>query len=521
MLIMTCVYPLVTTGSIYNVQDYGAVGDGVTLETKAIQAAVDECSKKGGTVLLTPGTYLSGTIYMRSNVTLHISQGATLLGSADLSHYPANAPDIEFYGSTWLDYALIYGEDLENIALEGKGRIDGQGAKFVIENNKKPFRYMNRPYIIWFIKSKNIRVEDLYLTNSALWMQHYLACENIRITGIEVYNHANKNNDMIDIDGCKDVIISDCIGDTDDDALTFKSTCGIPVENVTVTNSIFSSHCNAIKFGTESTGGFKNITISNCVVKPSESSTKIYGSFEGDGGLALEMVDGGVMEGIIISNIRIHGSQVPLFIRLGNRTRPYKDGQTNIPVGKLRNVHISNIIATGANQIGSSITGIPGFPVQDISLSNISIHYSGGGTKEDAERLIPEEESSYPEGNMFGNLSAYGLFIRHAENINMENIKINYNNDDVRPALVIDDGVNIRITSLQAKISSAAPALIRINNSRAVFITTSSARGKVNVFALVEGQKTADIYLVNNWLESARKSVRYGAGVDKKTVTVK
>ncbi|MFC2116918.1 glycoside hydrolase family 28 protein, partial [Bacteroidota bacterium] len=313
-------------GDVYNIRDYGAAGDGVQLDTRAIQNAVDKCAEKGGKVQIPKGKYLTGTIYLKSNVHIQFDAGAILYGSTNLDDYPKNDPDIEFYGSAWLDYSLFYAENVENVTLSGNGMIDGQGGMFPIENNEKPFRYMNRPYIFWFINSKDILVEGLYLRNSALWMQHYLACENVTIRGINVYNHSNKNNDMIDIDGCKNVFISDCIGDSDDDGLTIKSTSARISENIVVTNCIISSHCNAIKCGTESSGGFRNITISNCIIRPSSSPTKIYGEFNGDGGIALEMVDGGIMENVSISNIVIEGPQVPLFIRLGNRGREYKKG---------------------------------------------------------------------------------------------------------------------------------------------------------------------------------------------------
>jgi len=267
---------------------------------------------------------------------------------SELKDYPVNNPEYVFYGSDWLHYALFYAEGKENITIRGEGTIDGQGSRFVIKNNKKPYRYMNRPYIFWFIRSKHIRVEGIRLRNSAFWMQHYLACDDVTIRGIHVYNHSNKNNDMIDIDGCRNVHISGCTGDSDDDALTIKSTSGRISENITVTNCIFSSHCNAIKCGTESGGGFRNITISNCIVKPSVSPTKIYGAYKGDGGIALEVVDGGIMENVKIDNIVIDGPQVPIFIRLGNRARAYRKDQGPIPVGTLQGVTLSNITATAS-----------------------------------------------------------------------------------------------------------------------------------------------------------------------------
>jgi len=455
---------------IFDIKNFGATGDGIQIETKAIQAAVDKCAENGGKVIIPMGKYLSGTIYLKSNVHIHIEEGAVLYGSTDLDNYPKNDPDIEFYGSTWLDYSLFYAENVDNITLSGRGTIDGQGGSFPIENNEKPFRYMNRPYIFWFVKSKNILVEDLFLTNSALWMQHYLACENVTIRGIRVYNHSNKNNDMIDIDGCRNVTISDCRGDSDDDALTIKSTSDRIRENIMVTNCIFSSHCNAIKCGTESSGGFRNITISNCIIRPSSSPTKIYGEYEGDGGIALELVDGGIMENVSINNIVIDGPQIPLFIRLGNRGRAYKKGMDPIQVGILRDIKISNIIAHSSSSIGCSFTGIPGYYAKNITLSNISISYPGGGTHKHANAKVPEQIVEYPEGNMFGILPAYGLYLRHVENIALRDIDFSFHSEDMRHTVIADDVRGLILSDIKADISNGAASFLKLVGTKDVLL---------------------------------------------------
>jgi polygalacturonase len=238
---------------IFNVVDFGAAGDGATMNTAAIQRAVDACAVQGGTVLIPPGRFLTGSIELKSNVELYIQQGATLLGSTHLADYTEHTPALRSYNDAFLKHSLFYAERQSNIALRGEGVIDGQGGSFAVVSNEKPAKYRNRPFIIRFIDCTGITVEGLVLQNSAMWMQQYLACENVRIRGIRVYNHANKNNDMMDIDGCSNVVISDCIGDTDDDGITLKSTCERITQNVTITNCVLSSHCNALKTGTEST----------------------------------------------------------------------------------------------------------------------------------------------------------------------------------------------------------------------------------------------------------------------------
>ncbi len=431
----------------FNVTRFGAVGDGRKFDTEAIQSAIDACTKAGGgNVILPAGTYLSGTLMLRDHVNLHLQEGATLLGSTNLEDYPEIKSEMHHYYEKIVLRSLIYGENLSHISITGKGTIDGQGAAFIVTTNKKPDRYLNRPHIIRLYACKNVQVKDINMRNSAMWMQHYLACENLTLTGIKVYNHANQNNDMIDIDGCRNVIISDCYGDTDDDALTFKSTSEHACENITVTNCILSSHCNAIKCGTESTGGFKNFTISNCVIKPSADEVPIFGKRNGISGISLEIVDGGVMDGITISNISMEGPEVPIFIRLGNRARKHFPEADTPAVGELSNVLISQVIARNTGKTGCTITGIPGYPVKNIKLSNMILEFAGGVKDPASPADIPELEDLYPEATMFGELPAYAFFIRHAEDISLSDITATTLDPDIRKPVLTQDvrGINIR-----------------------------------------------------------------------------
>jgi len=432
----------------YSVTRFGALGDGENLDTEAIQSAIDACAESGGgTVNFPAGRYLSGTLMMKDHVNLHLQEGATLLGSTNPEDYPEIKTRIRSYYEKIVLKSLIFGEDLSYVSITGKGTIDGQGEAFVVSTKKKPDRYLNRPHIIRMIACTNVQVKDINMRNSAMWMQHYLACENLTITGIKVYNHANQNNDMIDIDGCKNVIIADCYGDTDDDALTFKSTSEHACENITVTNCIVSSHCNAIKCGTESTGGFKNFTISNCVIKPSADKVAIFGKPGGISGISLEIVDGGVMEGITISNISMDGPEVPIFIRLGNRARKHFPEAETPPVGKLSNVLISQVVARNTGKTGCAITGIPGHPVKNIKLSNMILEFAGGIKNPVDPADVPELEDLYPEATMFGELPAYGFFIRHAEDISLTDITASTIEYDVRKLILTQDISGITLTN--------------------------------------------------------------------------
>ena len=439
-------------GADFPVADYGAVGDGITLNTRFIQAAIDACAEAGGgRVVMGKGVFLSGTLVMRNHVDLHIEKGSTLLGSTEKSHYPEMITPYRFYGDDWVKQSLIFGDRLEDIALTGKGVIDGQGAAFQVTSREKPDRYRNRPYLVRFTECKGIRVEDLTLQNSAMWMQHYLACENVVISGISVFNHCNRNNDMIDIDGCRNVVIRSCRGDTDDDALTLKSTSPRACEDITISNCVLSSHCNAIKMGTESTGGFKNITITGCVIRPSAQKEVIYGLPEGISGISLEIVDGGVMEKIFITDVVMDGPEVPLFIRLGNRARPHMEGIAEPPVGQMGDIRIENMVVRNAGNTGCSITGIPGHPVKNISLKNFKMEFKGGVKRSEAVEFVPELEGSYPEATMFGRLPASVFYLRHIEGIDISDIRVDFKEADERGPIEAEDVAGLKQERIQIK----------------------------------------------------------------------
>jgi polygalacturonase len=438
---------------LYDVRDYGAKPDGKTLCTTSIQKAIDTCSQSGGgTVYLPSGTFLSGTIYFKSGVTLRIAAGCTLLGSTDLKNYPPTVQTFRSYTDNYTDKSLIYGENVENIAISGLGTIDGQGASF-----EGPYKV--RPYMIRFIQCRNVTVKDVTIKDSPMWVQHYLACDDVRITGITVRSLVNHNNDGIDIDSCQRVVISDCNINSGDDAIVLKSTSVRICRDVVVSNCILSSRCNALKMGTESNGGFQNIVITGCSIYDTRLA-----------GVALEIVDGGSMDRVIVSNITMNKVGAPIFMRLGNRARPFKANMETPRIGVTRNITISNIEATGANPTGCAISGLPEAKIENVTLSNIRLSFEGGGTKADAEREIPEKPADYPEYSMFGKLSAYGLYCRHVKGLKLFNVQLQLEKPDQRHAVVFEDVEDALIDCLDAPLSPDAGTMIHLNNVKNVFI---------------------------------------------------
>ena len=466
----------------YNILDYGAVADTNSISTAALQQAINECSTSGGgTVLVPAGSYKTGSIIFKSHVNLRLESGAILYGSKNLSDYIKLKPGYISLRTQEATIQLIYAENAEDISITGRGEIDGQGSGFKkLSWNDEG---ITRPHLIRFITCKDILIENISLKNSGCWMQHYLACDDLQIRGIRVLNRNNYNNDGLDLDGCRNVTVSDFISDSDDDGITLKSTSPRPCENIVITNCIISSHCNAIKMGTESNGGFRNIAISNCVVKPSKiQEPTFFGEKTGISGIALEIVDGGTMEGISINNIQVDGTESPIFIRLANRARAYKKGQIIDQIGQLRDVSISNIRAKNTGKTGCSITGQPGFPVRNIHLSNIAIQFAGGGTADDFQKEVEYKPKDYPEATMFGILPAYGFYIRHAENSTFDGIQLNTKEDDDRPAFYLENVNDCFIGGLQLKSNETTQTNLFIRTSRDIVIAGSILKGRSPAF---------------------------------------
>jgi polygalacturonase len=456
--------------STYNVTDFGAVNDGLTLCTEAFNKAIRTCSDDGGgKVSVPPGNYLCGTINMQDHVELNLEMGATILASTNHDHFPRQ-PQPEYRSQKdpggW--YALIYAEGASDIAITGFGTIDGNGAQ------QKPVPELlggdrdGRPRNILFISCKHIRVEGIKMTNSGIWNQHYLNCEDVLINRVEVYNHSNRNNDAIDIDGCRRVILSNSIFDSDDDGITLKSTGAAATEDVVISNCVISSFCNAIKAGTESTGGFRNISISNCVIKPSRCKTepKFKTSTRGITGISLEIVDGGTMEGVTISNISIEGTDCPVYIRLGNRARKHTESATEPSVGKMRNINISNVVAYNTGNYSSSITAIPGYYIENITLSNLQLFNIGGLNEGDYiadYKKVEEDEKGYPQPSIWGNLPSSVLFIRHVKNISVNNLMFGSTDLDPRTPIIASDVKNLRIEKSIYTGSSSSESFVLLN----------------------------------------------------------
>ena len=440
---MTATTAFAVTGKTINATEAGVVGDGNTLNSAAIQKAIDDCSAAGGgTVTLPPGRYVTGTIQLKDSVKLLIEERAELLGSTNAADY-RNVDPFTAGDGVPLGYALIVADGAKNVGVEGKGVIDGRGPG--LRATQTP--YTVRPFLMRWLRCTNVSVKGVHLANPGALTLNFFQSRDVNVEGITIRTRTTglANNDGIDLDSCDGVRIRDCDVESGDDAVCLKATSPLPCRNIFVTQCKLSTKCNAFKLGTESLGDFEKIEISQCQIRST-----------GMAGIAIYAVDGAHTHDVAISNITMSGVAVPISIRLGARLKTFRNGDQPKPPGELRDVSIKNVQATGVGVIGMLINGIPNHPVENISFADIDIEVPGGKSVEEAPKELPERENAYPEYSMFGRvLPSSGIYARHLRGVDFQNIRIKTTKPDTRPTGVFVDVQGITPGDALKQLSTA------------------------------------------------------------------
>jgi hypothetical protein len=360
-----------------------------------------------------------------------------------------------------------------------------------------------------------LRVEDLRIENSPAWTMSIINCDDVRIQGVSIRNPIyGRNTDGLDMDGCQNVLISNCTIETGDDAICFKSedpTGEGPrlARNISVTNCILTTCCNAFKIGTGTFGGFENITFSNSTIysNPGPFENRVIS------GIALEVVDGGWVEGVFVSGIRMQRTRTPIFIRLGRRSRQPASGTSRLGGVCIDGVHATDSI------LASSITGIPDLAVEDVSLSNIRVESALPSRQEWVGRGVPEVEGGYPEARMFGMLPVSGLYARHVRDIRLANVSFKATKREARPTIHFDQVSGARISGLSSSAIVGSEPVVRMHDTHDAWITASAAPAATEAFLEVGGAASEGIMVSNCDLCRAVEGIRVSDGATKSAVT--
>lgn len=458
----------------YNVRHFGAKGDGVHLDSKAINAAIDTAvANGGGTVLLPAGTYLSGSIRLKSNIELHLEAGAVLLATQDKAAYdesePFDFPEYQDGGHTYFHNSLIWAEGQENVSITGRGMIDGKG--LTKKDTEKGGQVQGGSIgtgdkAIALKQCRNILIRDITIYRGGHFAIIVTGCERGHIDNVTI----DTNRDGIDIDCCKYLSVTNCkVNTPSDDAIVLKSSYAlkraVATEHILINNCLVTGYklgtfldgsyqpeivnwvCGRIKLGTESNGGYKNINISNC-------------NFMYSSGLALEEVDQGRMENIVVSNLSMdHVHHYPIYITTGCRNRGPKE-VTDISYGG--DIMISNVVAQDCDSLASIIiTGMKDEPLRNITLQNISIEYRGGGEAALRDKAYREQGTNYPEPRWAGPTPAYGLFARHVDGLKVRDVHFSTLRPDYRHRVILENVGRADLQNITGPVEKGAKALVQ------------------------------------------------------------
>lgn len=470
----------------HKVRSFGAAGDGQTKDTTAVQKAIDACARAGGgTVYFSSGTYLCGSVHLRSKVTLYLDNGATILASTDDADFDPyeelgfeNDSDAE---TSYFHFSLIWGEDLEQVGIVGAGTMDSNRSD------------RSGPKTIGLKRCKGVTIRDITIRNAGNYAISMLGTDFVNIDGVSIFG---SYCDGIDPDCCQNVRIANCYVETWDDAICPKASSSLgyrrSTKNIVVTNCIMATNCNAFKLGTESGGDFSHITVSNCVMTTYKSKVDYREPTKPISGVSLISVDGANIHDVTITNLAMDEVRFPIFLRLGNRGR---DMDEPVP-GTLKDVIISNVTASGA-LIAAIIIGLPDRPIENVLLDNVKIACKGGGTKEQPETDVPKMMLKYPSAYKFRDLPTYGLYSRHVAGLTLDNVSLSFEAPDSRYAVICKDVADLTVELLTAPGAEGAAPQLLLDTVNDATIRGCRPPAGIDTFLRVTGESSG-IALLNN-----------------------
>ena len=516
---------------VYNIRHFGAKGDGTTLDTAALQAAIDRCTADGGGRVLVPaGKFVIGTVELKSNVTLHLASAATLLGSGDGKQYHA-VDAIPLTGDSTLgdgNWALLYAVNARNITIEGNGTIDGQGAQFhsAVRGTPPPSGLggLKRPYHVLVYRCERFTMRGLALVDCAYHSIRVIQSKLVQMDGLYIHNRVNGNNDGFHFISAEHVTISNCTVLSQDDACALFGSC----RYISVTNSMFSTRWSVFRFG----GGVAHdITVSNCIL------AQVYGcpiKFHGTPGSRFERMS--------FSNLVLDDVTGPIHISIGPESRRNAQSEEVTRAAAapavVRDISFSNIRGTVTTDPGSlaesvvqgkanpgerwsaiGLNAVGGAVLERISFSDIHLTFGGGGTAEDgARRDLPEIAGEY---FMLGPMPAYGMYARNARALTLNNVRLEVASPELRPAIVLDGVEDVSLLGVSVEGNASAESVMRFRNTRDALITSPRVLGAGAVFLQVEGAQSESIQVEGGNISKASKPLAVTAGAKQNAVRIR
>lgn len=481
-----------------NVVDFGATGDGQTLNTSALQAAIDATAERGGgTVWVPAGVYRTGALALRSNLTLVIDSGATLVGSEDPADYPVISTRWE--GAEQPGHApLIGGSGLSNIALVGRGTVDGQGAAWW-QRKREGTLLHPRPRLVAFSDCQNVLIDGLTFTNSPAWTINPVRCSNVNIQNLTIHNPPNSpNTDGINPDSCRDVHIANCHISVGDDCITIKSGTEreqpekmAPCENITVTNCTMHAGHGGVVIGSETSGDVRNVVISNCVFVGTDRGIR----------LKSRRGRGGVVEDVRINNIVMQDVACPfsmnLFYAPGAWGDPVIADKSPRPVDEgtpyFRRIHLSHITAREVKIAAAFLYGLPEAPLEDISFTDVSVALAS-----DAEAGYADMADGLPL------MQRNGFFISSVHGLRLQNVEVE---NQLGAALLIENASEVEVAGFKNRTPVRGAPVIEMRNVAQAFVHSCQANRQTDVFIRLSGATTSDVVLSGNHMFGARQPV--------------